>query len=178
MAPEKLIIGNLFSLVAAVFTCLSCISKSHRAVFFYQTLECLTLAIAQLIFFQISSSIMLLLGAMRNSTVSRGKYTRWVMLLFVVLTIVLGITLNTGGALGYIPILTTIIYTISTFYAKTFVSLRISILINLSLWLFYSVLILDISTALSSLFAICFCLYTLYKRLRLQVKLDKYFKIM
>ncbi len=166
MSLQSLILGNVFSFAAAVFTSVSCISKSRRTVFFYQTLECLTLAIAQVVFWQLSSSIMLLVGAMRNSIVSRGRYTKGIMLAFVAITLVLGIAFNTGGALGYIPILTTVIYTFTCFYAKSFVALRISILINLSLWLFYSVLIFDISTTLSSVFAISFCLHTLYKRLR------------
>lgn len=68
------------------------------------------------------------------------------MILFFVLTLFLGIALNTGGIVGIIPVGAGAIFTVSSFYAEKFAEIKLSLLVNIGLWIVYSAFILDFST--------------------------------
>ena len=146
----NILIGNLISLVAACFLAASCISRNNRRVFAFQCMESLTVAVSSLFFASYAASVSMLLSALRNWLVSREKYTRPVMLFFLIVGVILGIAINVRGWLGLVPVIATAQYTLCCFYVKGVLTTKYSIAVNLLMWVVYSFLILDFSTAISN----------------------------
>ena len=107
-----MIIGNILSFFAALFMVASCVVKRKQAVFFCQFLECALLAVASVFFGSLAGMTTLVLSAVRNLVVAKGRYTKPVMVAFVILTIVAGLLANTRGLVGLLPVLATVEYTI------------------------------------------------------------------
>ena len=146
----NILIGNLISLVAACFLAASCISRNNRRVFAFQCMESLTVAVSSLFFASYAASVSMLLSALRNWLVSREKYTRPVMLFFLIVGVILGVAINVRGWLGLVPVIATAQYTLCCFYVKGVLTTKYSIAVNLLMWVVYSFLILDFSTAISN----------------------------
>ena len=144
-----MIIGNILSFFAALFMVASCVVKRKQAVFFCQFLECALLAVASVFFGSLAGMTTLVLSAVRNLVVAKGRYTKPVMVAFVILTIVAGLLANTRGLVGLLPVLATVEYTICCHYIEGEMATKCSIFVNVLLWIVYSFLICDFSTAIS-----------------------------
>ena len=90
-----------------------------------------------------------MLSAVRNLVVAKDRYTKPVMVAFVILTIVAGLLANTRGLVGLLPVLATVEYTICCHYIEGEMATKCSIFVNVLLWIVYSFLICDFSTAIS-----------------------------
>lgn len=146
----NILIGNLVALAAACFLAASCISRNNRRVFAYQCMESLTVAVSSLFFMAYAASVSMLLSALRNWLVSRGRYPKPVMLAFLAVGLVLGCAINVRGWLGLVPVIATAQYTLCCYYVKGVLATKYSIAANLLMWVVYSFMILDFSTAISN----------------------------
>ena len=146
----NILVGNLVSLVAACFLAASCISRNNRRVFTYQCLESLTVAVSSIFFAAYAASASMLLSALRNWLVSREKYAKPVMFFFLIAGVIIGTAINVRGVLGLVPVIATAQYTLCCFYIKGVLATKYSIAVNLLMWVVYSFLILDFSTAISN----------------------------
>ena len=141
-----IVFANSLSAVAAVFMSVSCLLRRKTHIYLFQMLECLFLIFAQLVFGQVGAVLSLSVSVIRNLLLVLGRYKRWHMILFTVITLLLGIALNTGGIIGIIPVGAGAIFTVSSFYAEKFAEIKLSLLVNIGLWIVYSAFILDFST--------------------------------
>ncbi len=163
---DRVIIGNVISFVAAFFLCMSGIAKSKSGIYFFQYLECVCLIISQLVFLQVAGAVSMLFGAVRNYLASKDKYSlRFMVLIFFAIG-ALGFILNTGGAIGLIPVFASLFVTVTACLVKSFPLVRITVIINLAMWVVYSILILDVVTAVTNFVALIINTVTLilYKR--------------
>lgn len=146
----RLVTGNVISMIAACFLAASCVSRDNRRVFLYQCMESLLIAVASIFFASYAAVITMSLSALRNYLVSCGKYSRGVMIAFVTVSTTLGIVFNMRGWLGLMPVLATTEYAVCCYCIRGVLATKWSILINILLWVIYSFLILDFSTAISN----------------------------
>ena len=116
-----LIIGNGISFVAAIFMVASCVVKRKRTIFLCQFLECALLAVASVFF-----------GALAGMTtlVANDRYTKPMMTVFLILTIVAGVLANTRGLVGLLPVFATVEYTICCHYIVGEKATKCSIFVN------------------------------------------------
>jgi hypothetical protein len=143
---NRIIFANSISFVAAVFLAVSCVVKERRLIYFFQLCECIILLFAQLVFGQGAAAVSLMLGVVRNLLLWRGKYRAVSAALVFVFTLILGVLFNTGGYVGFIPIIASLIFALSSYFAKTYIKVKLSLLINLSLWTVYSFVIFDLTS--------------------------------
>ena len=146
---SMIVIGNMISFVAALFMMASCVMKSRRATFLCQFAECSLLAVASVFFGSFSGVTTLALSAVRNLVVAKDRYTKPVMYTFLTLTIVMGVLANTRGGIGLLPVIATVQYTICCHYVTGEKATKYSIFANIFVWVLYSFLICDFSTAIS-----------------------------
>ena len=143
----RLLAGNVISFIAAVFMGVAAASKKRRTMFIFQMLDCLFLGVAQLVFGVPSAATVLFFGVLRNIAILKQKYSLFVMLSFLITTVIVGILSNASGLLGIIPIAATAIITVGCYFAKTHNGIKGVFMANLGLWTIYSVLIFDFVTA-------------------------------
>ena len=139
-----LLIGNGIALGAAVFTILSSFSKTRKRIYGYQLVQCLLMAMASVFFHSVSGSVTFLLCAARNGLLMFDRFSGKLCLLFLAVLTVLGLCCNNRGWIGVIPVLTTVLYTIGTYYLKRERLIKGNIAVNLLLWAIYDAIILDL----------------------------------
>ena len=146
----RIFIGNCFSFSASVFMSLAAYTKSRKGMLVYQTVDCLLLGIAQIIFGVPSGAVVLFLGALRNILMLKNRFGTVALALFCFMAVAVGTLSNTSGILGFIPIIATLVLTIGLFAFKTPRLMKLVILSNLLLWSAYSFMIYDYATGISN----------------------------
>lgn len=145
----NIIIGNVISLIATCFMISSSLVDKRKTLFILQTINALLLIISSLFLGAYSGIIALIATAVRNYAISIDKYSKKLMIICTVFTIVFGLISNNRGIIGFLPIIATCEYSICSFYFKGIRETKMSLCVNLFLWVMYSISILDISTALT-----------------------------
>jgi len=149
-----LIIGNLISLIALIFTLKSSLSKDVWHIYFYQVLQCLTLSIASVFFNSYAGIITLFICAIRNYLAAKEKLTTKWLVIFVILLLTVGIAVNNRGLAGYIIIAANVIYTIGMYLCKKEISIKLNIIVDLSLWIIYEIIIIDIPSTIADIISL------------------------
>ena len=163
---SNIFFGNTFSLAASVFLCLSAAASGRRETYLFQVGECAFLLVAQLFFGQLGAAAVMIFSIVRNLLLTFDKYNNAWMLVLFVFTGYFGLKINTGGVVGLIPVIATMVYTLSSKLAKSRVNVKIALLLNLFLWVAYSFLIKDYVTAGMNSLAAVLALISLFARAR------------
>ena len=155
------IAGNAISLAAACFTLASAWSGVRTRIYLYQAAQCFLLAAANVFFLSVSGTTTLLLCAVRNLLVARGRFTKKLCVVFVIVVAVIGLAANNRGMPGLLPVFTTALYTVVCLYVKQPIPIKINLITNLVLWAVYDILIsdfvsfaVDTGSAVTALFSI------------------------
>ena len=101
---NRLLIGNIISLVGSFFLCASCVAKTKRRVVACQLFQCIILTVAQIVFGKGSGAVSMSMAGVRNLIIASGHYNIFVMLLIALITFAFGLYFNTAGFIGLIPI--------------------------------------------------------------------------
>jgi len=144
----RLVLGNAISFASALFLIMSQLSSKTRAIYMHQLFESVFLFISQIVLGYPAGALAMLIAAFRGVLVVYRKYSLGVMLVILWLTMFLGLKFNTGGIIGVIPVASASFYTVAVKYAKRLLSAKICLLVNLLLWIAYSLLIRDYVTFL------------------------------
>ena len=76
------------------------------------------------------------------------------MTVILILVIACGVLTNNRGLIGLLPVIATVEYTICCHYITDVGKTRISILVNEAIWIIYSFLVLDFSTAITDIIVV------------------------
>ena len=142
--PNPILLGNLCSLLAACFTLLSAWSRDYKRIYLCQAAQCLVMAGANVFFASLSGVTTFALCALRNLLVAYGRFTPGACAFFVAAVAGLGLAANNRGAVGLLPVATTVLYTVGCLRWKTVRGARKNLIVNLGLWAVYDALILDL----------------------------------
>ncbi len=145
----NIIIGNIISFFAAIFMILSCIVDDRKKVFLFQCINAIMLTVASIFFASYAGCVSLILSAIRNVFIVKEKFTKGMMIIFLLLSLIVGLYINNRGLVGFISIFATMQYTIGCYYIKDPQGTRYNIWVNLFMWVIYSFSILDFSTGIS-----------------------------
>ena len=140
---KQILLGNAISLVAAAFIAASCCVHDTRKVYLLQIGANLVLALSSVVLGAWSGLVTLLLSSLRMLLILYNKYDRRQMIVFCVLTVAVGLWVNTRGRIGLLPILATVQLTVQSYFAHDLYSVKLSITLNLLFWAIYCTLILD-----------------------------------
>lgn len=145
----NLIIGNFISLIAAVFTAKSSWARDRAHIYLYQVVQCLLLAVASIFFNSYAGIVTLLVCALRNYLASMGKLDKKATVLCFFLVLIPGILLNNRGYIGGIVIAANVIYTLGMYLTKSELAIKANMILNLTLWIIYEILIIDVPSAVA-----------------------------
>nr|WP_295000187.1 YgjV family protein [uncultured Methanobrevibacter sp.] len=145
--PLNIIIGNIISLIAGVFIILSMWVNDEKKAYFYQFLNAFILMISSVFFFSWTGVTTMAIAATRNLMVYNDRLTlRWTVF-FIVISVVIGLLVNTMGFVGLLPIIAIIQITLCNYYLKTIKSIKTSFIVNSAIYIVYFLAILDFSSA-------------------------------
>ncbi len=148
---EQIVLGNMISFAAAVMLFLGCYTTDTMKVYRYQIAENLILCLSSFVFGSYSGMITLSLAIFRNMLLMKNKYTRtWMIVLSIMITAG-GVLMNTKGAAGLLPVIATLVWTVSNYYYQDFIHVKIFLLVNISLWTVYFFAIWDFSSGIAQI---------------------------
>lgn len=151
---SNILIGNIISFAAAIFLAVSCVVKSRKQIFILQFMNCAVLAVASYFFGSYAAITTLALCCIRNIFIMKDKFSVPVMTVILILVIACGVLTNNRGLIGLLPVIATVEYTICCHYITDVGKTRISILVNEAIWIIYSFLVLDFSTAITDIIVV------------------------
>lgn len=160
----NLIIGNCISVVAAIFTARSSWAKDKWHIYFFQVIQCLLLAVASVFFNSYAGIVSLLVCALRNYLAATDRLNKYATLFCFAMILVPGILINNRGYIGYIVIAANAIYTIGMYLAKKELAIKCNIILNLSLWIVYESLIIDIPSIIADGIGLIVAVASLFRK--------------
>ena len=87
------------------------------------------------------------IAASRNAMVYKDKLTMNWTIFFIVISVVLGLLVNTMGFVGLLPIIAIIQITLCNYYLKTIKPIKIGFIVNSAIYIVYFLAILDFASA-------------------------------
>lgn len=106
----NLLIGNIVALIASILMVIGGYIKSKEKTLFVQTIQITLNTISCFVLGAISGSVVNLLSIPRNILAYKNKLTFPIKLIILLSTTTLSIYVNKNGIIGYLPIISTIIY--------------------------------------------------------------------
>lgn len=160
---DRILLGNIISFAAAIMLFLGCYTTDTRKIYIFQIAENAILCLSSVVFGSWTGLITLLLAIFRNILIMRDKYSKaWMVGISIVIT-VSGIWVNTKGAVGWLPILATLIWTIGNYYCSDFIRVKLFLLINTMIWCVYFFIIWDFSSGIAQLITGAICVQSMYR---------------
>ncbi|MBE6491077.1 MAG: YgjV family protein [Methanobrevibacter sp.] len=145
--PLNIVIGNVISLIAGIFIIISMWVNDEKQAYKHQFLNAFILMISSVFFFSWTGVVTMAIAASRNLMVYKDKLTfRWTVF-FIVISIVLGVLVNTMGFVGLLPIIAIVQITLCNYYLKTIKKIKIGFIVNSAIYIVYFLAIWDFASA-------------------------------
>lgn len=162
----QIIIGNIISFFASVMLFLGCYTTDPKKVYGYQIAENSILCLSSVVFQSWTGMITLLLAILRNVLLAKDKYNKKWMCGISFFTFIAGIFFNSKGIVGWLPIIATLIWSVSNYYYREILGLKLFLLMNTAIWGVYFFLIWDISSGIAQAVTCIVCLQSIYRIVR------------
>lgn len=144
----NIIIGNIISLIAGVFIILSMWVNNEKQAYKYQFLNAFILMISSVFFLSWTGVTTMTIAASRNAMVYNDRLTFNWTVFFIILSVVLGLLVNTMGFVGLLPIIAIVQITLCNYYLKTIKPIKIGFIVNSAIYIVYFLAIIDFSSAI------------------------------
>ena len=144
----NLIVGNIISLIAGIFIILSMWVNDEKQAYKYQFLNAFILMISSVFFLSWTGVTTMAIAAARNAMVYKDKLTINWTVFFIVISVVLGVLVNTMGFIGILPIVAIVQITLCNYYLKSIKSIKTSFIVNSAIYIVYFLAIFDFSSAI------------------------------
>ena len=145
--PINIIIGNGISLIAGIFIILSMWVNDEKEAYKYQFLNAFVLVISSTFFLSCIGVTTMAIAATRNAMVYKDKLTFNWTIFFIVISVILGLLVNTLGFVGILPIIAIVQITLCNYYLKAIRNIKIGFIVNSAIYVVYFLAILDFSSA-------------------------------
>ena len=133
--PLNIVIGNVISLIAGIFIILSMWVNDEKQAYKYQFLNAFILMISSVFFFSWTGVTTMAIAASRNAMVYKDKLTFNWTIFFIVISVVLGLLVNTLGFIGLLPIIAIIQITLCNYYLKTIKTIKMGFILNSAIYI-------------------------------------------
>ncbi|MBE6007910.1 MAG: YgjV family protein [Lachnospiraceae bacterium] len=152
---ESLIMGNLCSLAAMITDSISSSRKTAKGVLFVQTISQLFYLIGSVMLKGYSAAVQNAVSIFRNIAAIKEVDSRIVEWTFIIAGVVLGVVFNNRGALGWLPIIGNLEYSIAVFRFKDNEwALKFAFLITVILFTIFNVVILNFVGVVSNIIVV------------------------
>lgn len=143
------ILGNGISALGSVFMIASCVTKQRERVFYYQFIQCMLLSVSSWFLCSYSGMAANLISGVRNIAVAKQRFDQRTMIGFLFTSVLLGLIVNNRGWIGLLPILANLQYAVCSYAFTSLKGTKLSIWVNVLIWILYSFLVLDFATGIS-----------------------------
>lgn len=151
MEIKKLVIGNILATIAAGVFFISLGKKDKKSLIKFQLIECSISICAMFVLGGIAGCINLFSALVRNILVYNNKFNKCMAVIMSIAMLSVQVIYNPYPIIGYLPILAGIIYTLALSVTENIITLKKTLLINVSLWLVYSIYVISVPNILMNI---------------------------
>lgn len=144
----NIVIGNFISLIAGIFIILSMWVNDEKQAYKYQFLNAFILMISSVFFLSWTGVTTMAIAAARNALVYKDKLTFKLTIFFIIISVVLGLLINTMGIVGWLPIIAIVQITLCNYYLKSIKTIKTGFIVNSAIYVIYFLAIWDFSSAI------------------------------
>ena len=143
----NIVVGNGISFIAGIFLIISYCINDVKKAYKYQFLNAFVLAISSVFFLSWTGVTTLSIASARNAMVYKDKLTLNWTIFFLIISIVLGVLVNTMGLIGLLPVIAIVQITLCNYLLKSIKSIKISFIVNSLIYIAYFLAIMDFTSA-------------------------------
>ena len=154
------LLAQVFSAIGALCVAISSFAKSKNKMLVWQITDYIFTAIANLLLGGYTGALTISISIIRNSLMVKKKMTKTILTILIVIQIIVGTYLNQLGLIGYLPIISSVSYSLAIAITRNLQWLR-WVIENMLLWLIYDLTIkaypaaiTDVTITLTTLIAI------------------------
>ena len=152
------LLAQVFSAIGALCVTISSFAKSKNKMLVWQITDYIFTATANLLLGGYTGALTISISIIRNGLMVKKKMTKAIL---IIIQIIVGSYLNQLGVIGYLPIISSVSYSLAIAITRNLQWLRWVIIENMLLWLIYDLTIkaypaaiTDITITLTTLIAI------------------------
>ena len=164
--PVNIIIGNAISLIAGIFLVVSMVVNDQKRAYKHQFLNAFVLMISSFFFYSWTGVTTMAIAATRNMMVYRDRLTLHWTVFFIILSVVLGLMVNTMGFIGLLPIIAIVQITLCNYLLKDIKWIKLSFIVNEFFYIVYFLAILDFSSSIIEIATAVIGLVSFFKLVR------------
>lgn len=136
-----LIISNVLAAIGSLFLVISQFKTEKKDVIKYGIINCIVQTVASIFAGAFSRIIVNIVAFTRDLITYKDRLTKQITIILMIVQTILGVILNNKGYIGMLPIIASLVYTMSLFRSKTAQGVRIGLLINVLLWIVHDLYI-------------------------------------
>ena len=121
--------------------------NDEKQAYKYQFWNAFILIISSVFFFSWTGVTTMAIAASRNAMVYYDRLTNYWTVFFIVISVVLGLWVNTMGFVGVLPIVAIVQITLCNYYLKSIKTIKTSFIVNSAIYIVYFLAIYDFSSA-------------------------------
>lgn len=140
-------VGNGISFIAGIFLIVSYCVNDVKKAYKYQFLNAFVLAISSVFFLSWTGVTTLSIASARNAMVYKDRLTFNWTIFFLIVSVVLGVLVNTMGFIGLLPVIAIVQITVCNYALKSIKSIKVSFIVNSLIYIVYFLAILDFTSA-------------------------------
>ena len=128
------ILGNIFSLVAAICLAVSVFKKTTKSLLLWQVIEVVFCILSNIALVTYSALATNSIALVRDVLAYKNKLTQNATFVLMVTCIIAGLMANNRGAIGIFPMMASLVYTLFLYATRNEQQIRFALIINLMLW--------------------------------------------
>ena len=164
------ILGNIFSLLAAICLGVSVFKKTTSALLMWQILEVFLCILSNIALMTFSAMTTNSIALVRDILAYKNKLTKTVTIILLILCITFGLIANNRGIIGYFPMAASAVYTIFLYLTRNEQQIRFALIINLLLWFVHDFYVGAYPSAIMDISLSLWTLFNIYKNIKYKLR--------
>ena len=159
---QKLLLGNIIALIASFIMVYSGLLKTKKRVLYAQTIQIGLFVISNIILGGMVGVIVNIINVIRNILCYKDKLNLLSRIILTILVTVLSIVFNNMGIIGYLPLISTVLY-LWFMNTKNIVYFKLLIIFTTILWLIYDFTIKSYTSSIFDMMTVITNTYSVFK---------------
>lgn len=159
---NNVLVGNIVAFIAAILMVYTGLIIKKNKILIFQIVQMILLMASNIVLGSITGAISNAIGCIRNYLCYKEKLNFINKVLIIIVTTIISLSINTLGVIGWLPILSTILYTwlIDT---KNIIHFKLSIIITMLMWFIHDFYIKSYVMAIMDILTVVTTFISLYK---------------
>ena len=158
----NIIIGNIVAFISSSIMIYTGLIKQKKKIIYVQSIQILLFALSNAILGGITGAITNIMNFIRNIICYKDKLTFSKKIILTIFTLILSLTFNNLGIIGYLPLIGSISY-LWLMDIKNIINFKLLMIFTLILWVIYDIIIKSYVGAIFTIITIITNIISIYQ---------------